>query len=249
MWKYILPVSLVLVVPASLGQCQPPSASPVAGAGRPAAAAPTAAAIKVELQMVEMQINKLANTDSWRYGGSRGTSVLELLRKLYFGNSRRGNRGIAPSSDARLIALLEALRRDGFAEVLAEPSLTVASGRAATLNAAGNPAGPPGYFPGKAKETGTRADVRADFAANDRIHVDFRLRVCQPDLSGPIAGIPPLKERAIESGLELRSGQTAVLGRLVAPRNSNNGEMVIMFVLVRAEIVTNDTAARTTTSR
>ena len=57
--------------------------------------------------MVELPLNKLANTTSERYGGSKDMSVQALLTKLCSGWALPGNRGFIPSTGPKLLALIE----------------------------------------------------------------------------------------------------------------------------------------------
>jgi len=72
------------------------------------------------------------------------------------------------------------------------------------------------------KEYGTRFDVLPQILSSDRIHLDFRLRVSEPDnANGVQVGdqkLPALKTRETEMGLDLRPGQTIALGGLVEQR-------------------------------
>ena len=179
------------------------------------ASAPTDA-IQVELRMVELPLNKLANTTSERYGGSKDMSVQALLMKLCSSCALPRNRGYLPSSDPKLLALLDALGRDGIVDELSEPSLMVSSGRPATVNVS------------------ARADVLAFVTANGQVHLDFRLRVSRPDVTLFCAGIPPMKNREMEAGIDLRSGQTVVIVGPVEWRNSSNGESMQTFALCGA---------------
>ena len=122
-----------------------------------------------------------------------------------------------------------------------KPSLMVSADTPATVNT--------GEFLGGARTGfGTRADVLAFLAANDKIHLDFHLRVCRPDTSRPVAGIPPVISREVETGFELSSGQTIVV-RAGGERNPNNGETMLMFTLVRAEFVKKVVAANAKTEK
>ena len=56
-----------------------------------------------------------------------------------------------------------------------------------------------------------RADVLAFVTADDQVHLDFRLRVSRPDMTVFCAGISPMKNRDMEAGMDIRSGQTVVI--------------------------------------
>lgn len=204
--------------------------------------------IKVDLCVVEVSLNKLANVDCERYGGRKGTSVLDLLTKLARDGTSPKSCGVASSSEPKLPTLIEGLQRDGFAEVRFRPSLWVVPGMPATVDTRRN-LGAATDSQGRPLKIGGRADVLADLAANDQIHMSFRLCVSRPDYSGPIAGIPPVTNTTVATSLDLRSGQTIVLGGLATKRNSNDRDRTLTFVTVRAEIVKKVGAASAATRR
>ncbi len=224
------------------------------------------AQILVNLRMFELPLNKLAEVDSARYGGAKGMSVLDWLKKLQSTGKLPGIDGVLPSLDPKLIALIEALRKDRLVWLRSEPNLIVTSGRPAYVQVGGEI----GYRVKGAdrketvehKEYGTRADVVAILLPGGRIHLDARLRVSELDPDHSVGtgkdAIPAIKGREIESGVDLRSGQTASIGGLVEQRtcpvgaksqetNDKSGatkevrhvtEAVEMVVLLKAELAT-----------
>ncbi len=193
-------------------------------ASHPATACPQF--VQVDVQMLELSQTRLGKLSSERYGGSKDMSVMELLSKLQSGGAAPGNPTLSPSSNSKLLSLIEALRKDGLVKVLSEPSLMTVPDRSAYMLVGGEFPYPDKDVQGKAvasfKEYGTRLDVLAQIISGDRIHLDFRLRVSErDDVHGVQVGdekIPALTSREMEAGLDLRPGQTIVLGGLVERR-------------------------------
>jgi hypothetical protein len=171
--------------------------------------------VRVDLHMLELPQTRLGKLSSERYGGSKDVSVMALLSKL-----QSADGGPVPGSDWKLVSLIEALRKDGLVKVLAAPRLLTVPDRSASIFIGGELPYPDKDREGKEvvafKEYGTRLDVVPQIVSSDRIHLDFRLRVSEPDNAhGVQVGdqkIPALKTREMETGLNLRPGQTIALG-------------------------------------
>ena len=269
MKKYILAALLVTFVRPGFGQCLHPAASPAAAQPAPASPYPLKQTeqnshngnqfILVKLQMIEVSLTKLAGVSSERYGGGKGMSALELLTKL---ESTGGvNRSSAPDL-GKLAGFIEALPKDSLAKPLAEPSLMVEPKKPAYCFVGGAIGCRVKDAAGKEsveyKEYGTRTDVVAIVLADNRIHLDVRLRVSQLDPKNNIpAGknsVPAITCREAESGLTLRSSEKVVLGGLIESRDeavNQTGEggkskivhvanRVESFVLVQATLVPNE---------
>jgi pilus assembly protein CpaC len=125
--------------------------------------------------------------------------------------------------------VLEALRNDKLAKVLSEPNLVTVSGRPAyfivggeigyQLN--GGITGPTVEF----KEYGTRVDMVPIVMGNGRIRLEVRPRVSEKDEANSVGGIPALKTREVDTGVDMRAGQTLAIAGLVQQRieSSNRG--------------------------
>jgi len=126
--------------------------------------------------------------------------------------------------------VLNALREDNLGKLLSEPDLVAISGRPAYMLVGGEI----GYSVTSAlngtvsgfKEYGTRLDIVPIVLGNGRMHIDVRARVSQPDGANTVpGGIPSLKTREVETGVELRAGQTLAIAGLIEQRSeaSNHG--------------------------
>jgi len=118
--------------------------------------------------------------------------------------------------------VLEALREDKLAKTLAEPNLVAISGRPAYFRVGGEFGfqvngginGPSVEF----KQFGTRLDFVAQVLGNGRIRLEVRPSVSEIDGANTVMGIPGLKVREVETGVELQAGQTLALAGLVQTR-------------------------------
>ncbi|MDP7017827.1 MAG: pilus assembly protein N-terminal domain-containing protein, partial [Pirellulaceae bacterium] len=121
---------------------------------------------------------------------------------------------------------LEALRQDNLAKVLAEPTLTTVSGRPASFNVGGEiPILVPqslGTFSIEYREIGTRVDFVPIVLANGHIRLDVRPTVSEIDPSRSVTvqnvTIPGIRSRWVDTGAEMRSGQTLAVAGLVQTR-------------------------------
>ena len=126
--------------------------------------------------------------------------------------------------------VLNALRQDSLAKVLAEPDLVTISGRPAYFNEGGtinyqllSSTGTPTTG---SVNYGTRLDFVPLVLGNGRIHLDVRPSVSELDAANtPPNGIPATKTREAETGVEMQAGQTLAIAGLVQQRteSSNRG--------------------------
>jgi hypothetical protein len=194
------------------------------------------AKIFVHIQMLEFSPKELSKLDSQCYSGSKGTSVMELIAKLQKASSPPGPSdnvlrlpapiGGSPAqvaiSGPTFRSLIKALCKDRNIRVRADPDLIVTSGRPTYILEGGEIGYRTKDAEGKDvigfKEYGTRVDLLAVRLSGDRIHLDCRLRLSEVDKENSINGIPALKSREVETGVEVRSGETIAIGGLIESR-------------------------------
>ena len=133
------------------------------------------------------------------------------------------------SGNSSFFAVLDALREDKLAKILAEPNLVTISGRPAYFLAGGEL----GYQTSSGltgtnvefKQYGTRVDVVPIVMGNGRIRLEVRPSVSEPDAANSVGGVPSLKTREVDTGVEMRAGQTLAVAGLVQQRieSSNRG--------------------------
>lgn len=122
--------------------------------------------------------------------------------------------------------ILETLSKDRLAKVLAAPQLVVLSGRPACLHVGGRcPVRVPqedGSEKVELCEYGTRVDLVATAKGAETVRLEIRPRISElvpGDKTGAGEQRPPaLRVREIDTAVELKSGQTLVLGGLVQDR-------------------------------
>ncbi len=125
--------------------------------------------------------------------------------------------------DTSFFGVVEALRDDKLAKILAEPTLVTTSGRPAYFHAGGR-------FPyimsrdnqGRAEidwvDYGTRVDFVPIVLGNGRLRLEVRPSVSEPDNSLKVENIPAIKERVVDTGVEMQAGQTLAIAGLVQNR-------------------------------
>ncbi|MFH1269350.1 MAG: histidine kinase, partial [Planctomycetota bacterium] len=125
------------------------------------------------------------------------------------------------SSD--FFGVLEALRQDNLAKMLAEPTLVTTSGRPAFFQAGGEvPIPVPqglGTVAIEYKEWGVRVDFVPIVLGGGRIHLEVRPRVSTLDYAQgtDIQGtfVPGLKKQEVDTGVQMQAGQTLAIAGLV----------------------------------
>lgn len=152
-------------------------------------------------------------------------------------------------------SLVEALETQGLATVLAEPSLTTATGKPASFLAGGQypipVAGENGTVTVQYQPFGVSLNFTPVVMSNDRISVLVNPEVSTLNFSNPIqvAGFtyPILDTRKAQATVELGSGQTFVLAGLLRNDTSNNisklpgaGDLPILGALFRSQNFQNN---------
>ena len=161
-------------------------------------------------------------------GGFVGSGISGLIRTVSAGGITRS--GTDPTFSFGVIngnnsffGLLDALREDKLAKVLAEPTLIAINGKAAYFKVGGEFA----YI--KAvdnngipqidwKEYNTRLDFVPIILGPDRIRLEVRPHVSEIDRVNSVNNIPSVKYRELETAVEMRPGETLALGGLLQQR-------------------------------
>jgi pilus assembly protein CpaC len=131
------------------------------------------------------------------------------------------------TNKAMFFGVLDALRQDNLAKILAEPSLVCISGRPATFLEGGQiPVPEPqglGTVTFDYKPYGTQIDFVPIVLGNGRIHLDVRPSVSEIDTSTSVTvsgtTVPGLKNRMVETGVEMMAGQTLAIAGLLQTRD------------------------------
>ncbi len=121
--------------------------------------------------------------------------------------------------------LLEALRQDGLLKVHAEPTIVAISGRPSSFHVGGTFfIKPQGLQAADIKEVkyGTTLDFIAIVLGNGRIRLEVRPTISDVDSSVVVDGVPGLRNRTVETGVELQAGHTLAIAGLVQTRTEAN---------------------------
>ncbi|MCE9547788.1 MAG: pilus assembly protein N-terminal domain-containing protein [Planctomycetia bacterium] len=130
------------------------------------------------------------------------------------------------NGDSAFFGFLEALQRNDLAKILAEPTLVTVSGRPAQFKCGGEfPILVPqslGTVSIEYKNYGTQVDFVPIVLGEGRIRLEVRPQVSELDEShGVIINnitVPALRVRQVDTGVEMRAGQTLALAGLVQKR-------------------------------
>ena len=127
------------------------------------------------------------------------------------------------------IAYVQALREYHLVKLLAEPTITVMTGRPAVISSGGRfpiliPSGL-GTTSVQFEEFGTRVDVVPFVLGNGNIRLEIRPRVSEVDETRGVEAngvkVPGLTERYTDTSVELRAGQTLALGGVIQYRTES----------------------------
>lgn len=130
------------------------------------------------------------------------------------------------SGGSSVFAVVEALRQDSLAKVLAEPTLVTVSGRPAYFNAGGEfPVLVPqslGTVSVQYRPYGTQVDFVPIVRGAGRLRLEVRPRVSEIDAARSVTingtTVPALTVREIDTGVDMMAGQTLAIGGLVQQR-------------------------------
>ena len=133
--------------------------------------------------------------------------------------------GIFDGNDA-FFGFLQALQGNAIAKILANPTITAVSGRPASFNVGGEfpiivPSGL-GQSTIEFKKFGTQVDFVPIVLGNGNIRLEVRPRVSERDEANGVQQngfiIPALRVREVDTGVEMKAGQTLALAGLVQTR-------------------------------
>jgi pilus assembly protein CpaC len=119
-------------------------------------------------------------------------------------------------------AYVDLLRQYNLAKLLAEPTLVTVSGRPASFNSGGEipvpvPAGL-GVTAIQYREFGTQVDFVPIVLGNGNIRLEVRPQITEPDASLAVNGAPGFRQRRVDTGVEMKAGQTLALAGLIQNR-------------------------------
>jgi pilus assembly protein CpaC len=133
--------------------------------------------------------------------------------------------GVVDGNDS-FFGFIDALQQNNVAKILADPTLTAVSGRPAHFNVGGElpiviPSGL-GQTTIEYKKFGTQVDFVPIVLGNGNIRLEVRPRVSEIDDTRSIQlaefSVPALRVREVDTGVEMKAGQTLALAGLVQTR-------------------------------
>ena len=129
----------------------------------------------------------------------------------------------AVSGGSSFFGILNALRQNDLAKLLSEPTLVAQSGRPAYFRVGGeipySVSQGLGAVSIEWKNYGTRLDFVPFVLGNGRIRLEVRPQVSEVDNTrSAVAGVPAIKVRESDTGVELEAGQTLAIAGLVQTR-------------------------------
>jgi len=127
------------------------------------------------------------------------------------------------NGNSAFFGVLDALRQDNLAKVMAEPTLVTVSGRPASFNVGGEfPVPVPqslGTISIEYKKYGTQLDFVPIVLGSGQIRLEIRPRVSELDDSRSLTingtTVPGLRSREVETGVEMKAGQTLAIAGLI----------------------------------
>lgn len=190
--------------------------------------------VQLHVQVMEVSRTKLRQLGiDWATFGSDGFAVQSVSGLIQQVTSNAAsvvgtggstlNLGLA---NGDFFAAVDALRQNDFVKVLAEPTLTTLSGRPAAFNSGGEfpilvPQGL-GTVAIEYKQFGTRVDFVPIVLGNGNIRLEVRPQVSEVDSSRGIdidgVRVPGLRNRWVDTAVEMRAGQTLALAGLIQER-------------------------------
>ncbi|MBX3411834.1 MAG: pilus assembly protein N-terminal domain-containing protein [Pirellulales bacterium] len=176
----------------------------------------------------------------WTDGSSfAASSIGGLLQSVSSGSSaitglgQTASFGIVDSNSA-FFGFLDALRENQLMKLLAEPDLVTVSGRPAFFNVGGEfPILVPqslGTISIEYKKYGTQLDFVPIVLGNGNIRLEIRPRVSEIDNTRSVRlqdiNVPALRVREVDTGAEMRAGQTMAIAGLLYSREEANVRQV-----------------------
>lgn len=202
--------------------------------------------VQLHVQVMEVSRSKLRQLGfDWAalgVNGFVGQSVAGLLGETISnaGVTSTGGSTVSfgvTSGGSQFFGVVDALRQHDLVKVLAEPVLTTVSGRPAAFNAGGEfpiliPQGL-GTVAVEYKTFGTRVDFVPIVLGNGNIRLEVRPQVSEVDNARGVdingVRVPGLRNRWVDTAVEMRAGQTLALAGLIQDRveSQNSGLPVL----------------------
>jgi pilus assembly protein CpaC len=137
-------------------------------------------------------------------------------------------------SNREFRGFVRALKEEGLAKILAEPTLVTFSGRAANMIIGGEypiiVPGQQGTFTVEFRDYGNKLDFVPIVLGGGRIRLEVRPELSELDYANGVNfqgfTVPGIKQRRIDTSVELHTGETFVIGGLLSTTDSANTSKV-----------------------
>ncbi|MCA9234246.1 MAG: pilus assembly protein N-terminal domain-containing protein [Planctomycetales bacterium] len=189
--------------------------------------------LKVKIMEVSRTKLRRMGTDFAIFGsdGFFASSVSDIIQSV---SSASGSAtGVGTTVDfgvigdnTKFLGFLDWLQQNNVSKVLADPTLTTVSGRPASFNVGGElpilvPQGL-GNVAIEYKKFGTQVDFVPIVLGDGNIRLEVRPRVSEVDDSRSVTvnsfSVPALKVREVDTGVEMKAGQTLAIAGLIQER-------------------------------
>ncbi len=182
--------------------------------------------ILVHLQVVELSLTKLRNLGVELPRLGLDTSTSKLLSSLTPNSADdKPNTSVTLQIGKResIAGLIKALRQEGIAKILAEPTIITVDRRPASIHCGGEIpvpiTNPDGSKEMQQRPFGTEVHLTATLLGGGKVRVEARYRISELDYSHSVtadgATIPGFRVREMDTGIEMDLGKTSVLGGLI----------------------------------
>lgn len=175
-----------------------------------------AALILVDVKLMEVRKNSLRQAGIKWPGAVGADASLNLS-----GGHATATTTIVPDRPALLLALIE----KGWAKILANPKLLCRSGSPASFLAGGeipirlvSERSANVFF----KEYGLRLEVKARADRSRNVSMEIETKISDLDKATALEGIPGFIQHNVKTAVDLKMGETVVLGGLIENRGSKN---------------------------
>jgi type II secretory pathway component HofQ len=208
-------------------------AGPARGAEQPALDPPAQKIKTAQEELLERKLAELAvlqdEIRDLRHATGRQIEIVLQVQVVELSRTKMRDLGgglenalqTTEGADSKTVAeLVSLLKRKQALKVLTEPALLVSDGRPGHFFNGGQVSVPVTRADGsktvEGRKIGTQIDLVANHTGGEWIHLNFRATQSElePALSGTIekVAVPGLRSREIDTALEMKLGQTAILG-------------------------------------
>jgi Flp pilus assembly secretin CpaC len=206
--------------------------------------------VVVEMQMLEIDRSKLQNMDLYVANAagepssfSAADAVLKAAGQSCPGLCDDTCRFGVLENTKELMGFLDALKQAGAVEVLSQPTVMTMSGRPAAVQVGSEFPVPSGDHKSVEYRTfGTELNLLPQITEGDKLRLEVRARHSNLDKSREVrvAGhtIPGINVREVDTGVEMKSGQTYVIGGMVSNRTDGDKQTPVeLLMIIKPEVV------------